>query len=100
MSFFGLLSGWFDTVISLIAILFLLVWQKASLLPHIAGAFFVYQCAVRRQQATMNINPYWWAFFTLTGGLSTLLIYWLIEHSTLSPRGKSGSWLRKALGKR
>jgi hypothetical protein len=44
----------------------------------------VYQSAVLRKRAALNIGPYWWVLFTLVGGVWTLLIYWLMEHSTLS----------------
>jgi H+/Cl- antiporter ClcA len=49
-----------------------------------ACAYFVYHSAIRRKRATLNIGPYWWVLFTLVGGIWTLLIYWLMEHSTLS----------------
>lgn len=55
---------------------------------NIASAYFVYQAAIRRERAALNIGPYWWALFTLVSGIWALLIYWLIEHSTLS--GKVG----------
>jgi hypothetical protein len=51
---------------------------------NIACAYFVYQSAIRRTRAELGIGPYWWALLTLIGGVWTLLIYWLIEHSTLS----------------
>jgi hypothetical protein len=57
-----------------------IVWGLTS----VACAYFVYQSAIRRKQAALGIGAYWWAFFTLLGGIWTLLIYWLIEHSTLS----------------
>jgi hypothetical protein len=50
----------------------------------IAAAYFVYQSAVRRKRAALNIGPNWWVLFTLVGGVWTLLIYWLMEQSTLS----------------
>ena len=64
------------------------VWNSAYWIAHavaiVAAAYFVYQSAVRRKRAALNIGPYWWALFTLVGGVWTLLIYWLMEHSTLS----------------
>ena len=54
-------------------------------LTSLASAYFVYQSAIRRKSAALNIGAYWWALFTLVGGIWTLLIYWVIEHSTLSP---------------
>ena len=50
----------------------------------IACAYFVYHSAVRRRHAALNIGPYWWLLFTLVGGIWTLLIYWLMEHSSLA----------------
>ena len=58
-------------------------WAAWGLIS-IACAFFVYQSAIHRKRAALGIGPHWWAFFTLIGGVWTLLIYWLIEHSTLS----------------
>ena len=52
----------------------------------IAAAYFVYHSAIRRKRAALNIGPNWWVLFTLVGGVWTLLIYWLMEHSTLSVR--------------
>jgi hypothetical protein len=64
------------------------VWNSAYWIAHaiaiVAAAYFVYQSAVRRKRAALNIGPYWWVLFTLVGGVWTLLIYWLMEHSTLS----------------
>ena len=60
-----------------------LYWAAWGIIS-IACAFFVYQSAIRRKRSALNIGPYWWAFFTLIGGIWTLLIYWLIEQSTLS----------------
>ena len=50
----------------------------------VAAAYFVYQAAIRRKRAALNIGPNWWVLFTLVGGVWTLLVYWLMEHSTLS----------------
>ena len=64
------------------------VWNSTYWIAHAiaiaVAAYFVYQSAVRRKRAALNIGPYWWALFTLVGGVWTLLIYWLMEHSTLS----------------
>ena len=64
------------------------VWNSlfwiARAIAVVAAAYFVYRSAVRRKRAVMNIGPNWWVLFTLVGGLWTLLIYWLMEHSTLS----------------
>jgi uncharacterized membrane protein YdcZ (DUF606 family) len=64
------------------------VWNSAFWIVRaiaiVAGAYFVYQSAVRRKRAALNIGPYWWVLFTFVGGIWTLLIYWLMEHSTLS----------------
>jgi len=58
----------------------------------LACAYFVYHSAIRRKRAALNIGPYWWVLFTLVGGIWTLLIYWLMEHSTLSvERDSDGS---------
>ncbi len=59
------------------------------LLTNIGCTYFVYQSAIHRQHATMGINAYWWAIFSLLGGIWTLLIYWLIEQSMLSPNQKN-----------
>ncbi len=55
-------------------------------LTSIACAYFVYQDAIRRKHAALKIGAYWWALFTLIGGVWSLLAYWLIERSTLSSR--------------
>ena len=52
----------------------------------VACAYFVYQSAIRRRHAALNIGPYWWVLFTVVGGIWTILIYWVMEHSTLSSR--------------
>ena len=51
---------------------------------NIACTYFVYQSAIRRTSPALNIGAYWWAVFTLLGGIWTLFIYWLMEHSSLS----------------
>jgi hypothetical protein len=61
------------------------VYWAAWGLTSIACAYFVYQSAIHRKRAALNIGPYWWAVFTLVGGIWALLIYWIIEHSSLSP---------------
>lgn len=53
-------------------------------LTSIACAYFAYQSTIRRKHLALDIGAYWWAFFTLVGSIWTLLIYWLVEHSTLS----------------
>ena len=50
----------------------------------VAAAYFVYHAAIRRKRAALNIGPNWWVLFTLVGGIWTVLVYWLMEHSTLS----------------
>ena len=50
----------------------------------VAAAYFVYQAAIRRKRAALNIGPNWWVLFTLVGGVWPLRVYWLMEHSTLS----------------
>jgi hypothetical protein len=59
------------------------------LFSNIACAYFVYQSARRRTAPALNIGPYWWALFTLVGGIWTLFIYWLMEHSTLAGGGEA-----------
>jgi hypothetical protein len=60
--------------------LYWLVWIGSN----IACTYFVYQSAIRRASPAMNINAYWWAAFTLLGGIWTLFVFWLMEHSTLA----------------
>ena len=62
------------------------VWWIVRAIAIIAAAYFVYQAAIRRKHAAMNIGAPWWALFTVVGGIWTILIYWLIEHSTLAAR--------------
>lgn len=62
------------------------VFWIARAIAVIACAYFVYHSAVRRKHAALNIGPYWWVLFTLVGGIWTLFIYWVMEHSTLSVR--------------
>lgn len=54
------------------------------IVTNIACTYFVYQSAIRRTSPAMNIGPYWWALFTLLGGIWTLFVYWLMEQSTLA----------------
>ena len=53
------------------------------IVSNIACAYFVYQSALRRTAPALNINAYWWALFTLMGGIWALFVYWVMEHSTL-----------------
>ena len=70
-------------------------WNSVYRIVHaiaiVAAAYFVYQSAIRRRQAALNIGPRWWVLFTLVGGIWTLLIYWVMEHSTLSARRNDDS---------
>jgi hypothetical protein len=66
------------------------LWSSVFWVAHaiaiIAAACFVYRSAVRRTQAAMGIGALWWVLFTLVGGIWTLFVYWIMEHSTLSTR--------------
>jgi hypothetical protein len=61
-----------------------LIFWVVRAIAIIAAAYFVYQSAIRRKRAALNIGPNWWILFTVVGGVWTLLVYWLMEHSTLS----------------
>lgn len=56
------------------------------ILTNLGCAYFVYQSAIRRKSSALNISAYWWALFTVFGGVWTLLVYWLMEHSSLARR--------------
>jgi hypothetical protein len=62
------------------------VFWAAHAIATVACAYFVYQSAIRRKQAAMDIGAFWWVLFTLVGGIWTLFVYWIMEHSTLSAR--------------
>jgi hypothetical protein len=66
-----------------------LLYWIARVIVVIGCAYFVYHSAIRRKRPAMNIGPYWWTLFTVVGGIWTLLIYWLMEHSTLAARDDS-----------
>ncbi len=51
---------------------------------NVACAYFVYQDAIKQNRCALNIGPYWWAAFSLAGGIWSLFAYWLMEHSSLS----------------
>ena len=61
-----------------------LVFWIVRAIAIIAAAYFVYHSAIRRKRAALNIGANWWVLFTVVGGVWTLLVYWLMEHSTLS----------------
>ena len=44
----------------------------------------LYQDAIKQNRRALNIGPYWWAAFSLAGGIWSLFAYWLMEHSSLS----------------
>ncbi len=54
------------------------------ILTGIVSAYYVYQDSIRQERRALNIHPYWWAAFGLLGGVWTLLVYWLMQHSTLT----------------
>jgi hypothetical protein len=60
------------------------IFWVAKAVAIVAIAYFLYQAAIRRRHAALNIGAHWWVLFTLLGGIWTLLIYWLMERSTLS----------------
>ena len=64
----------------------LYLYWAVWIMTNIACAYFVYQSAIHRKSNALNISAYWWALFTLLGGIWTLLIYWLMEHSSLVQR--------------
>lgn len=53
-------------------------------IANLGCAYFVYQDAIKQNRRALNIGPYWWAFFSLLGGIWSLLVYWLMQHSSLS----------------
>ena len=53
-------------------------------ITNVGCAYFVYQDAIKQNRRALNIGPYWWAMFSLIGGVWPLLVYWLMQHSTLS----------------
>jgi hypothetical protein len=62
----------------------LYLYWLAWALTNIGCAYFVYQAAIRRKRKALNVGPGWWAIFTLFGGLWSLALYWLMEHSSMS----------------
>lgn len=53
-------------------------------ITNIGCAYFVYQDAIKQTHRALNIGPYWWALFTVIGGVWPLIAYWLMQHSSLS----------------
>ena len=60
------------------------IYWVLYVLTSVACAYFVYQDAIKQPRLELKINPYWWAAFALIGGVWTTLVYWLMQHSTLS----------------
>jgi hypothetical protein len=62
----------------------LYIYWALYVVTSVACAFFVYQDAIKQPRLELKISPYWWATFSLIGGVWTALVYWLMQHSTLS----------------
>ncbi len=65
------------------------VWWAVLIVVHVSLAVAVFQraSALDRQRGNSPLGaPIIWALATLMGGVLTVLAYWFIHHSTLSPQ--------------
>ncbi len=64
-------------------------WWTLLIIVHVSLAIAVFQraSALERERARSPLGaPIIWALATLMGGVLTVLAYWFIHHSTLSPQ--------------
>jgi len=69
---------------SALASIGLVIYWVLYAATNLACTYFVYQDSIKQPRLALKISPYWWAAFSLFGGIWTALIYWLMQHSTLS----------------
>jgi len=55
-------------------------------ITNLGCAYFVYQDAMKQSRHALNIGAGWWALFCIIGGVWPLLVYWVMQHSSLSNR--------------
>jgi len=58
-------------------------WLIWFILPGVVAAYYVYQDGIKRMPLTLNIHPVAWALFCFISGAWGILVYWIIEHSSL-----------------
>lgn len=65
------------------------VWWAILIIVHVSLAIAVFKSAsaLERQRGPSLLGaPIVWALATVMGGVLTVLAYWFIHHSTLSPQ--------------
>ena len=61
----------------------LYIYWGLYILTCLASAYYVYQDARKQAHRALNIHPYWWIIFGLLLNIWAVLVYWLMQHSTL-----------------